>query len=318
MAGGRNGLSNAWNDMVKEIYALLTGLFVLALGAAMVAMGFFLGDYGRESDVYVVTTRGAVSGLNPESVVIYRGVKAGKVTRIRFDPEDMQNILVRIELDQGLPITRGTYATLRMQPLTGLAQVELNDAGTNPEPLPSDADHPARIPLRPSFFDKLTESGGDILAEVTRLTQRLNALLGEENQGYVQNSLKTLDQAATELVTLERRFGAALDRLPAADQRLQNALAEHASAARSVRETSERVGQLAAQAEELVSQGKTAATALVEERLPEFRSLLDELKQTAANVRKLSATLERDPQALLLGPAPPPPGPGEPGYQESP
>jgi phospholipid/cholesterol/gamma-HCH transport system substrate-binding protein len=303
-------------EMVKETYALLTGLFVLTLGTAMVVMGLFLGDYGRERDVYILWTQGAVSGLNPESEVIYRGVKAGKVVSIGFDPKDTRNIFVHIELDKGLPITRGTFATLRVQPLTGLAQVELSDAGDNLEPLKTDPHNPAHIPIQPSLLDKLTGSSSDILTQVTQLTHRLNSLLGDENQGRIEHSLEMLDRAVTEMVALERRVVKELDRVPALDKRLRSALEDHSAAARSVRETSERIGQLTAHAAELVAQGKSAATTLNSDQLPQLRTLLDDLRQAAANFRKLSSTLQRDPQVLLLGPSLSPPGPGEPGYQE--
>lgn len=302
--------------MVKETYALLTGLFVLTLGAAMVVLGLFLGDYGRERDVYILSTQGAVSGLNPESEVIYRGVKAGKVASIGFDPKDARNLLVRIELDQGLPITHGTYATLRVQPLTGLAQVELSDTGENPEPLVTDPRHPAHIPIQPSLLDRLTGSGSDILAQVTQLTQRLNSLLGDKNQGHIEHSLEMLDQAVMALVALEKRMGEELDRVPALDKRLRTALEDHSAAAKAVRETSEHIGQLTTNAQEIVTQGKAAATALNADQLPKLNALLDDLRQAAANFRKLSSSLQRDPRILLLGPSPPPPGPGEPGYQE--
>lgn len=303
--------------MVKETYALLTGLFVLALGAAMVALGLFLGDYGREREVYILSTRGAVSGLNPESEVIFRGVKAGKVTSIGFDPKDPRDIFVRIEVDTGLPITRGTYATLRVQPLTGLAQVELSDTGADPEPLFTDPRQPAQIPIQPSLFDRLTGAGDDILTQVTLLTQRLNTLLGDDNQMRIAHSLEMLDQAVTGLVTLEQRLGKELDRVPVLDQRLKGALDEHATAAQAVRITADRIGQLSAHAEALVAEGKTAAQSLATRQLPEMQALLEDLRQTAASFRSLSSSLQRDPQALLLGAPSPPPGPGEDGYQET-
>ena len=302
--------------MIKESYALMTGLFVLTLGAAMVIMGLFLGDYGRERDIYVLATQGAVSGLNPESEVIYRGVKAGKVTLIGFDPADTRTILVRIELDKGLPMTRGTFATLRIQPLTGIAQVELGDTAEDPEALRTDPHNPARIPIKPSLMDRLTGSGSDILTEVVQLTQRLNRLLGDGNQRHVQNTLRMLDQAVAEFLVLERRIGVELDRLPGADQRLQGALADHSAAAISVRETSERVAKLAASAAEMTAEGKAVAGRLSREHLPELKILLKELREAAAEFRKLSSSIDRDPQRLLRGSKISPQGPGEPGFRE--
>ncbi len=305
-------------DMIKESYALMTGLFVLLLGAATVILGLFLGDYGQERDVYELTTQGAVSGLNPESEVIYRGVKAGKVSRIGFDPADRRTILVRIELDQGLPITRGTFATLRVQPLTGIAQVELGDEGNDPAPLPSDHGRPARIAIKPSLMDKLTASGSDILTELVQLTQRMNRLLDEDNQRQVRETLRGLGQAVNEFAALERRIGAELNRLPAADQKLHAALAEHAAAARAVRETSERVAQLTASVQELMAGGQAVAGTLSAEHLPELKRLMQELRAAAADFRKLTARAERDPQWLLRGSKTSAPGPGEPGFQEPP
>lgn len=316
MATARSAFFNVRTEMIKESYALMTGLFVLTLGTAMVIMGFLLGDYGRERDIYELTTQGAVSGLNPESEVIYRGVKAGKVTRIGFDPGNMRTILVRIELDKGLPITRGTFATLRVQPLTGIAQVELGDTAEDPAPLTTDPLHPARIVIKPSLMDKLTATGGDILNELTELTQRLNRLLDEGNQRQVRDILLMLGKAVSEFVALEQRIGTELNRLPAADQKLHAALAEHAAAARSVRETSERVGKLATSAEELLAGGKTMAHTLSAEHLPELQRLMRELRDAAADFRKLSSRVERDPQWLLRGQKPSMPGPGEPGFQE--
>jgi phospholipid/cholesterol/gamma-HCH transport system substrate-binding protein len=313
--------------MVKDTYALLTGLFVLVLGTAMVVMGLFLGDYGRERDVYVLTTTGAVSGLNPESEVIYRGVKAGKVTTIGFDPDDPRTIRVRIELDSGLPISRGTFALLRVQPLTGLAQVELNDAGDKPEPLTTNAQHPAEIPIRPSLFDRISGSGGEILDEAARIAQRLNAVLDDENQGHLSHALAMLDQSLSELVALERRLGTELGRVPAVDRDLRDALAKHAAAAdavrstsnqigqlagpatdrrlrdtleggaeaaQSIRATSERISQLADEAAKLVAQGQQAANTLNTRHLPELQGLLTELRTAAHEELPELKTLLKD------------------------
>ncbi|QXP85143.1 MlaD family protein [Methylococcus sp. Mc7] len=302
--------------MVKETYALLTGLFVVILGGAVIGIALFLGDYGAERDVYIVSTQGAVSGLNPESLVIFRGVRAGKVASISFAPDDPRTILVRIEVDKGLPITRGTYATLRVQPLTGLAQIDLSDEGNDPEPLRTHPKNPANIPLHPSLLDKLTGSGSDILTQVAQLTSRLNAFLDDGNRQRIAHTLESLDTAAEELVRLERRVEEALGRIPALDDRLRQALADHSAMARDVRETSRQIRALSESAQKVVDIGATAGDTLVRSRLPELNALIDDAARTAASLRRLSKTLEQDPQALLLGPKPGIPGPGEPGFEE--
>ena len=305
--------------MIKDAYALMTGLFVVLLGTAMVAIGLFLGDYGRERDIYELTTTGTVSGLNPESEVIYRGVKAGKVTTIRFDPDNHQIIRVRIEVDTGLPITRGTYATLRVQPLTGMAQVELNDDGDGPEGLVTDAEHPAEIPIQPSLFDKLTGSGSDILNEAAVLARRLNTVLDDQSQTHLRHAIEMLDQSLTALTELEQQLSNNLGRLPKLDKQLQAALGKHGDAADSVKMTSEKVSRLSDQASRLITQSQQTVTTLntvTQDQVPEVKALLRDLRETAANFRKLSADLERDPRTLFSRPALAAPGPGEPGFME--
>jgi phospholipid/cholesterol/gamma-HCH transport system substrate-binding protein len=282
----------------------------------LVAIAFFLGDYGSERDVYVVLTQGSVSGLYPESTVIYRGVQAGKVVAIRFDPEDVRNILVRIEIDRGLPITHGTFATLRVQGLTGLAQVELNDTGADPEPLVTAVDKPARIPLRPSLVDVLTESGQDLLPQLTQLTARLNSLVDDESRAHVQGILASLETAAKNLVVLEERLAEALAGLPGLARDGQQTLNEINMLSRDVTATSQQIRVLVETTREVVASGRAAGEVLAGTTLPRINTLVEDMRAASANLRELSRMLKEDPQALLLGTQPPAPGPGEPGYSE--
>jgi phospholipid/cholesterol/gamma-HCH transport system substrate-binding protein len=200
--------------MTRESYALYTGLFLLALIAAAVAITLWLGRYGDASETYVVTTNGSVSGLVEESTVLYRGVNAGKVVSIRFDPEDVRNILVKINVQKGLPITHGTYAKLRIQGLTGLAQIELGDSGEQPEPLETTPANPARITMRPSLVDKLSDSGGNILIRAEELIARLNAILNSDGQQRIQHILENLETSTGKLASLEDRLDTAFAQVP--------------------------------------------------------------------------------------------------------
>ena len=302
--------------MGKETYAWLTGLFVVILGGALVAIAFFLGDYGIERDTFIVTTQGTVSGLNPESTVIYRGVPAGKVVGIHFDPKDVRNIFVRIEVDKGLPVTKGTYATLRIQGLTGLAQVELNDSGENPEVLPTSSHKPAHIPLRPSLVEQLTESGKDLLPQMTQLAVRLNSLVDDENRARIRQILSSLEVGIRELIAVEGRVDQTLAGVPALRKDANRALGEMTALSRDLKETSQHIRRLAKSTEEFVASSKRTGEALGNTTVPRINALVDEMQRTTADLRKLAKLFQQDPQMLLLGTEPPPPGPGEPGYQE--
>jgi phospholipid/cholesterol/gamma-HCH transport system substrate-binding protein len=302
--------------MNRETYALLAGLFVVALGTALVVIAAWLGNYGEDRAPYLVTTQRSVAGLAPESTVLYRGVEAGRVAEIRFDPNDIRTILVRILVEKGMPITRGTYATLRVQPLTGLAQIELHDTGENPEALPTSSDDPARIPLRPSLVDKLTESGQDILTQVALLATRLNELLDEENRGRIQRTLASVEAAAEQLVGVEKHVDQVLAGWPALSTEAHRMLNRIDELAQALKKTAKEVEALAETAEGLVASGKSAGDILAAKTLPKVNALIEEIQRTAARFRRLSNMLEDNPRALLLGPQRQPPGPGEPGFRE--
>jgi phospholipid/cholesterol/gamma-HCH transport system substrate-binding protein len=316
--------------MGKETYALYTGLFVLILGAALVGASVWLGHYGEERDVYIVSTQAAVSGLNAESTVLYRGVQAGKVAAISFDPKDSRNILVKIEVNRGLPITHGTFARLRVQGLTGLAQVELGDSGKNQQPLATSKEHPAIIPLQPSLFDKLSESGGSILERSEQLLANLSELLDAENRGHARAILANLETATAKFPALEERLEQALaearqaaaafkgagEAAKGTGVQAQKTLARFEEVPTELKKLSARVQTLAESANALALSGKQAADSTAKTTLPQLNGVLEELRTTSAQIRRLSGLLEKDPQALLYGRTPPEPGPGEPGYQE--
>jgi phospholipid/cholesterol/gamma-HCH transport system substrate-binding protein len=307
--------------MTKESYALLTGLFVIVLGAALIGISTFLGSYGIVRDTYIVVTTDTVSGLNAESTVIYRGVAAGKVTAIDFDPQDVRNILVRVEINRGLPITKGTFATLRTQGLTGLAQVELNDKGENPEPLQTRPDDPARIPLRPSLLDRLTESGEDLLPKLTQLADQLNSLVGEQNRHHVQAILASGETAAHDLISLEKRAQDVLSGFPALNQQARKSMGEISALTEDFRVTSKHVRAAADSTAAFAQSGRATADTMqtiAKQLLPRVETLIGDLQRTTDQIRRFSATVENDPQSLLLGHPTPSPGPGEPGYEESP
>lgn len=302
--------------MSRESYAFLTGLFVVVLGVVSIIAAMWLSRYGEEYKSYYVVTQGSVSGLNPESTVLFRGVNAGKVSSIRFDPEDRRLILVRVELNKNLPITKGAYATLRVQALTGLAQVELHDSGEQPELLQTSPDNPARIPLRPSLVDKLTESGQDILSQLGILATRLNSVLNEGNRERIQRILDSVAVAAEQLATLEKGMDETLATVPALSGEAQRMMAGVTRLTGDLEATVREIRSLAKTTEKLIASGSSAGDVVVKTTLPKVNALLDETHSIATDIKGFSDMLKNDPRVFLLGPPKGVPGPGEPGFLE--
>jgi len=309
--------------MESRAHALAAGLFVLLLGIGAAYAVWKFGQRGMRPDVYLLTTPGNVIGLNVEAIVRYRGIRAGKVTRIEQDAQDARLLLVRIELDPRFRLTRATTARLGHQGMTGLAYVLLEDPGTSNEILDGQADPPARLPLRPSLIETLGQQAENIGSRAGEVLARLERLLDEDNARNLDRLLENTAHAA-----------AALRQLPATLATLRTALDRLLSThnLRRIETTLEHLEQTAGQSTLLVQEARGLIAALATltarldalaasgdeavngELLPRSVALLTELHTSSQRLDRLLATLETAPQALLFGPPPLPPGPGEAGF----
>lgn len=302
--------------MENRAYALITGLFVIALGIAVVAGWVWLSGYGDERNPYVVVSKDTVSGLAPQSTVSFRGVPVGQVESIGFDPAHFPTVLIRIRVDRDIPVTHGTYARLRIQGLTGLTQIELDATEDNPAPLPTSPDDPGRIPMRPSLINKLTDVGRDMLPNINQLTVSLNKLLDETNRTHIRKILANTEVAAAQLVELETQMKTALETLPALSTDARQTLNRIDTLVARLDGLSGALEKLALNANQLSLTGQTAGEKFIHSTLPRVNTVLDQLTQTTKEIQHLTHHLRKNPQSLLMGRRRPPPGPGEAGYQD--
>ena len=84
--------------MENKSHAFVAGLFALLLGVAVLLAIYWLGGNKDETHDYIVVTKQNIGGLNPQAQVRYRGIRVGKVSDIRLDPDDYSNILITIQL----------------------------------------------------------------------------------------------------------------------------------------------------------------------------------------------------------------------------
>lgn len=323
--------------MGKSNHALVTGLFLLALITTAIAAIYWIGHLDRERDTYVVATQSSVSGLNPESTVYFRGIPVGKVRKINFDPHNPGTILIAIEVDKEVVLTKGVFATLHIKGVTGLNQLELEDDNRVRDKLPP-GDNPAtRIPLLPSITDKLFDSGEVLLKKADHLMMRLSAILSTENEKNIGGILTNIKSLTDKLNSLQKSVDTALAGVPelssearktikhfdslTVDSRTTlaniNALSKDLQGlSQEVKKLSQKTGHFVDKAGHLVDSGSAAGDMLSESTLPKVNALVADLQSTSQQVKRIALMLENNPQALLLGPKQQAPGPGEPGYEE--
>jgi len=104
----------------------VVGLFVLVLGAALIAVVLWLasgGAFKQKYDLYLAIEDESVAGLSMNAPVKYNGVDVGKVRDIRLEPGNPERVNLLFAIERGTPIKEDTVAVLKTQGLTGIAYV---------------------------------------------------------------------------------------------------------------------------------------------------------------------------------------------------
>ena len=302
-------------------YALV-GVFVLALGAALVAGALWLaaGGASRQAyELYLALVDESVAGLNLNAPVKYNGVDVGKVEGIHLDPANPERVRLIFAIERGTPIREDTVAVLKTQGLTGIAYVELG-GGTRESP-PLLATPPEIYPVirtKPSLSARLENVLTTVLAKLDSTSSNIDALLSDENR-------KAFSSALADIATVSRTLAARKDTLDAGIVSAARTFDNGARVTAQLGPLIERIGRSAEAVEKMgneaalasASAGKTVDSVGAEvqrlsaDTLPHLQRLLGDLNLLSGSLRRLTQQTERNPSSLLFGRSPVPPGPGE-------
>lgn len=339
--------------MENKSHAMAAGAFVLLVSALLVAMALWLTRDASVQRMYELSTREAVTGLQAQAGVRFRGVSVGKVVSIGFDPLNQGNVLIRISTNDTAPITRSTFGTLGFQGVTGLAFIQLDDSGESKELLPTSEEAVARIPMRPGLLAKLTEQGTALVTQVEEASRKLNLLLAQDNQKLLFAAVQNIGQAASgigDAATSLQRFSVNADRVLDAQfgpetMNLPKLVQEMTVTMKSLQGTGDKVGasverlgvsadEVKLMATEVQSLAKTinqpggvleklgegvqslsvAGQALNSTTLPRLNRATDEAARVARQVGRTANAVSDNPQSLIYGNGLAAPGPGEAGF----
>ncbi len=297
--------------MENKAHALAAGAFVLAVTTLLVALAWWLSRDGGVRRTYEISSPAAVTGLQQQAAVRFKGVLVGKVTDISFDTKVPGNVLVRIAVDSNAPVTRSTFATLGYQGVTGIAHVQLDNSGASNEPLVSADGGAPRIPLRPSLMGRIADQGAQVLAQIEEATRRINKLLAPENQQVLIGTIGSAGEAAQGVRQLSVDLRTVL--LKDARGTLQSLQATSDEARQAVKRLSEKGGVVDkfADGADALTQGAGTLNATT---LPRLNRMSDDATRAVRQVGRTAGALGENPQSLLYGNGPMLPGPGEPGF----
>ncbi|CAN5342497.1 MlaD family protein [soil metagenome] len=318
--------------MENKSHAIAAGAFVLGLVAALVALVVWLTRDDTVRNTYELSTREAVSGLQPQAMVRYRGIAVGKVTLIDFDPKVKGNVRVRISVDDRVPLTQSSYATLSYQGVTGLAFIALDDKGESQVALVPNADDPPRIPLRQSMLAQLQDRGEAIIKQVEQVTTRVNTLLDDRNQKRIADALENIAQAAASANQLTRQIDAtvknglnpALAALPPLVERTRDTMGSLKTAAGDVSRVANNLNATATRLNapdgpmDRLGDGTKALSQAVDSfnnaTLPRLNRVAEDTSHAVRRLGRAADGINDNPQSLLFGNGGVMAGPGEPGF----
>ena len=303
--------------MENKAHALIAGAFVVLVTALLALLAVWLTRDSSQRDLYEMSTSETVSGLQPQAAVRFRGVPVGKVERIGFDAKVKGNVLIRISVDRGAPVTKSTFATVASQGVTGLGFIQLDDDGSSAERLQPNDEDPPRIPLKPGSLDKLLKQSAAIFDQAEQATARLNQLLSDENQKAVTAAVTQLGDAAVSLNRVAKGLEPTVATLPALSRDSSTTMKALKTASDEVSSAARRLNEKGGPLDKL-GEGGTALAAGIETfsaaTLPKLGEVADETARTMRQLRRTVSAVDDNPQALIFGNGKPMPGPGEPGF----
>jgi len=293
----------------------LVGLFVLGLGAVLVAGVLWLasgGAFKQKYDLYLAVSDESVSGLNLNAPVKYNGVAVGKVKDIRLDPRSQERVNLLFAIEQGTPIKEDTVAVLKSQGLTGIAYVELSGGAQDSPLLQAVAGNAyPQIPTKPSLSARLENILTSVLARLDSTSSSINSILSDENKAAFKSALADIAVVSRTIAARKDALDAGIANAALASAKIGPAIDRVSRGADAVEKMGNEVARTSASAGQTANEIGADMKRFTSETLPELERLLGELNVLSSSLRRLSEQTEGNPAGLLFGRTPVQAGPGE-------
>jgi phospholipid/cholesterol/gamma-HCH transport system substrate-binding protein len=274
--------------MNNKVNYTLIGILVLVGIVAMFSFAYWMmkPSSEKETTIYVIEFDESVFGLNVEAPVKYRGISVGKVSNLRINPKNSEQVEVQISVLKSTPIKENTVARLTAQGITGLTYINLSLGKNNaPELVVKDGEEYPVIKTVPSFFENFEQSLGSVSGKLSRTLGKTEELLGEHNQKNIAIILKRAANVSTKLDIL-------LDEKTIVS--LQNSAKNLESISRKMDSTLPNVNKLVDKSIQWQDNIAASFNSIMNSYLG-IRSSMDEIKRAVAsgefNIKDISADL---------------------------
>jgi len=299
--------------MFKGDRNFAVGLFVsIAIAAFVFFVIWLTGRTGAEEmKRYSLMFSKDISGLAVGGPVKYMGMNIGTVVEMQLEQKNGIRIRVDIEILESTPIDHGTYASLALQGITGVAVVNLaSDPGDHAPLERQEGDKYPVIPVRIVGFSALMASAPEIMGKLDNLLTRAGEMLGDENQASVTGLLNNLEEISLELAEeretiaeIPGNLNQTITEIQATVIQLQEVIGElkpglNATVERAS-QSAENLASLTARMDALLQKHEDDMSEFLEEGLGSVPDLMSEAQAALRDLEKLVSELQDDPSQLI-------------------
>ncbi len=305
--------------MERRAHYVAVGSFVLAI----ILLGFFallwLGrvQIAENMQRYYIFFRGPVAGLSKGSAIQYNGIPVGRVTDIRVDPENIEQIQVTVSIDRNLVrIKTDARAYIDTNILSGVSTVQIRggtQAAPNLEPKPGR--RYAKIPPGETSLQRVYASAPQLLERFTLVANDLHALLNKKNREAFSASLANLQTLTGALATRGKELHAVVENANATvlalrslighvdesyaergglKDRLNHLLGNYSALATNLADTSRQLNAM-------LKESRPKVLHFTQDTLPKADAVLGDARRLLGRLDRVTAKIESNPSVLVFG-----------------
>ncbi len=270
------------------------GAFVLTCVIGLVVTILWLAgaQYSQEYSYYQTYFKGPVTGLGKGTITRYNGIDVGRVTDLKFNPDDPQSVIVTMQVQPNLNIRQDSQAAIESQGLTGGTYVEISGgAAKSPLLTAKEGQEYPVIRAKQSTLQQLEQSAPEVVAKMNVAVSRLNDLLDDKNRKAVSDVLANLDVTTSALVKRSADIDATIKNAGVATANLRDASAGLKPTLDHVDVTVSKFSKVADDADAF----------LKGDALSQLSNLVGEMRRLVSSLTRFSDQLNREPTKLLFG-----------------
>jgi phospholipid/cholesterol/gamma-HCH transport system substrate-binding protein len=304
--------------METRAHYVAVGSFVLVMIALAFLAVLWLGriEFSRQFAYYDIYFTGSVTGLSEGAVVLYNGVRIGRVAEIRLDPLNVEQIRVTVELDPNAVIKSDAQAVLDTNLLSGVSFIQIR-GGTKdaPELKRKEGQRYPVIASERSAMERVYSRAPKLLEKLIDVADNINQLLDEKNRAAVSDSLQNvrtltghLDDRSKELRPVLADADTAVNQLKSLlhdvddsyvkedglRDRAAQLLGDYDKLARNLSDTNRQLQQI-------LAENRPGIHEFTQRTVNQLNDLLAETRQLVAGASRVVDDLQRDPARFLLG-----------------